>query len=178
MPIVMGIYAKERGGPVYKQENEKIRKTILNAVDGLSDAKLNQKPAESEWSPMEILEHLNLIETYIAHNLSHALASEHSEKARKKPIQLTVSRLVKVDAPRQTSPSGEFIPLEEMKARLEKSRLLLDSIYEGTPLEILENRSMKHPVFGKVPLVQWFPFIGLHEKRHLKQLKIAIEKIK
>lgn len=163
---------------MYQQDNEKIRKELLNAVVGLSDAELNQKPAEGEWSPMEILEHLNLIETYIAHNISKELASEHSEKAIKKPIQLTVSRLVKVDAPRQTSPSGEFIALDEMKSRLEKSRLLLDSIYDGTPLDVLENRSMKHPVFGKVPLVQWFPFIGLHEKRHLKQLEIAIEKIK
>ncbi len=163
---------------MYKQDNEKIRKALLTAVDGLSDAKLNEKPAEGEWSPMEILEHLYLIETYIAHNITRELAVEHSEKVMKKPIQLTISRLVKVDAPRQTSPSGDFIPLEDMKSRLEKSRLLLDSIYDETPLEVLESKSMKHPVFGKVPLVQWFPFIGLHEKRHLKQLEIAIEKIK
>ncbi len=163
---------------MHQQDNEKIRKALLDAIEGLTDDQLNQKPAEGEWSPMEILEHLNLMETFIAHNISRTLASEHSEKASKKPIQLTVSRLVKVDAPRQTAPSGEFIPLDDMNSRLEKSRLLLDSIYEETPLEVLENKSMKHPIFGKIPLVQWFPFVGLHEKRHLKQLEITIKKIK
>lgn len=163
---------------MYQKDNEKIRREVLDAVDGLSDDQLNQKPAEGEWSPMEILEHLNLMESYIAKNISRELASERNEKVIKKPIQLTVSRMVKVDAPAPVAPTGEFIPLQDMKSRLVKSRLLLDSIYEGTTEDVLESKSMKHPVFGKVPLVQWFPFIGLHEKRHLKQLEKTIEKIK
>lgn len=163
---------------MYQKDNEKIRKEVLDAVDGLSDNQLNQKPADGEWSPMEILEHLNLMESYIAKNISRELASERSEKVMKKPIQLTVSRMVKVDAPAPVAPSGEFIPLETMKSRLATSRLLLDGIYDGVTEGVLASKSMKHPVFGKVPLVQWFPFIGLHEKRHLKQLEKAIGKIK
>lgn len=163
---------------MYKEDNQKVRQEVLEAVDGLPDDLLNRKPAEDEWSPMEVLEHLYLMEIYIAKNLSKQLAKEESEKAVKKPIQLTVNRMVKVDAPAPVVPSGEYRTLEDIKARLEESRIFLDSVYDGTTVEVLESKSMPHPVFGKVPLIQWFPFIGLHEKRHLKQLEKTIEKIK
>ena len=163
---------------MYKEENEKVRKEVLAAAEGLPDELLNRKPAEDEWSPMEVLEHLHLMEAYIAKNLSRQIAREESEKAVKKPIQLTVSRMVKVDAPAPLVPTGEFITLSDMKGRLAESRVFLDSVYDATTVEVLESKSMPHPVFGKVPLIQWFPFIGLHEKRHLKQLEKTIEKLK
>lgn len=163
---------------MYKEANEKVRQQVLAAAEGLPDDLLNRKPAADEWSPMEVLEHLHLMEAYIAKNLSKQIAREESEKASKKPIQLTVSRMVKVDAPAPLVPTGEFFTLEEMKARLAESRVFLDSVYDATTEDVLESKSMPHPVFGKVPLIQWFPFIGLHEKRHLKQLEKTIGKLK
>lgn len=162
---------------MYKEDNAKIREEILKAVEELPDDLLNTKPAADEWSPMQILDHLQLMETVIATNISKQLAKEKSEKVAKKPIQLSVSRMVKVEAPVYVIPTNEFTPLEEMKKKLAESRLLLDAVYDGTTPDILEQKSMPHPVFGKVPLVQWFPFVGLHEKRHLKQLEKTLKKI-
>lgn len=163
---------------MYKEDNAKIREDVLKTVEGLPDDLLNTKPEADEWSPMQILDHLQLMETAIAKNISRQLAKETSEKAVKKPIQLSVSRMVKVDAPEHVVPTNEFVPLEDMKKKLAESRLLLDAVYDGTTPEVLEQKSMPHPVFGKVPLVQWFPFVGLHEKRHLKQLEKTLKKIK
>lgn len=162
---------------MYKEDNRKIRSAVLSAVNGLPDELLNTKPSEEEWSPMQILDHLQLMESAIANNVAKQLAKSGSEKVRKKPIQLTVSRLIKVDAPEHVVPTTDFVPLEEMKKRLETSDALLDSIYDGASKEALETKSMPHPVFGKVPLIQWFPFVGLHEKRHLKQLEKTLEKL-
>ena len=162
---------------MYKEDNAKIREQILKTVEGLPDDLLNTKPAADEWSPIQILDHLQLMETAIAKNISRQLVKEKSEKAVKKPIQLTVSRMVKVDAPGHVVPTAEFVPLSEMKRKLAESRTFLDSVYDGTTAEVLEQKSMPHPVFGKVPLVQWFPFVGLHEKRHLKQLEKTLKKI-
>ncbi|MGK7377693.1 DinB family protein [Planococcus sp. 1R117A] len=162
---------------MFKDENAKIRNAVLKAVEGVNDETLNRKPSADEWSPMQILDHLQLMETMIARSLAKQLASGKYEKAVKKPIQLTVSRVVKVEAPHYVVPSAEFIPLEDMKKRLEASRALLHKVYDGAAAEALEGKSMPHPVFGKVPLIQWFPFIGLHEKRHLKQLKRTLEKL-
>ena len=162
---------------MFKEENDKIRTEILLAAVELPDDRLNAKPSEKEWSPMQILEHLHLMETVIAHNISKQLLKEESKKAMKKPIQMTVNRAIKVDAPEYVTPSEEWVALEDMKERLATSRELLNGVYDSSTEEILAAKSMPHPVFGKVPLNQWFPFIGYHEKRHLKQLEEAINKI-
>lgn len=163
---------------MFKEDNEKIRLAVLRAVEGWTDEALNTKPSEKEWSPMQILDHLQLMEKVVAKNIARQLASEKSEKAVKKPIAMTVSRIVKVDAPAHVVPSEEFISLADMKKRLEDSRTLLYQVYDGTTEEELEKKSMAHPVFGKVPLIQWFPFVGLHEKRHLKQLEKTLDKLR
>lgn len=163
---------------MFKEENAKIRKAVLQAVEGWPDEVLNTKPSADEWSPMQILDHLQLMEGVVAKNVARQLESEKSEKAVKKPIQLTVSRMIKVDAPKHVVPSEEFISLADMKKRLEDSTAFLHQVYDGTTIEELENKSLPHPVFGKVPLIQWFPFVGLHEKRHLKQLEKTLDKLK
>ena len=163
---------------MFKEENGKIRNEVLKAVEGWPDEALNQKPSAEEWSPMQILDHLQLMEAVVAKNIAKQLASGKSEKAVKKPIGLTVSRMVKVDAPAHVVPSDNFISLADMKKRLEDSTALLHQVYDGTTPEVLEKKSMAHPVFGKVPLIQWFPFVGLHEKRHLKQLEKTLDKLK
>src|SRR5690606_26589407 len=90
----------ENGGILmYKEDNEKVRAAVLGAVNGVSDDILNTKPSPEEWSPMQILDHLQLMESVVARNVQKQLTKSESEKARKKPIQLTVSRLIKVDAP-------------------------------------------------------------------------------
>ena len=162
---------------MFKEKNEAIRQDIFKAVKGLSDEKLNEKPAEGKWSPMQILDHLQLMEYVIARNISKELERGNSKKAMKKPIQLTVSRTIKVDAPSYTEPSEDFIRLVDMTEKLASSRANLNSLYDNAPEELLKNKSMPHPVFGNVPLVQWFPFIGLHEKRHLKQLENTLSEL-
>ena len=162
---------------MFKEDNEKIRNRILEIADGLRDEQLNQKPADGEWSAMQILDHLQLMENVIARNIAKELKRETSKKAMKRPIQVTVSRAFKVKAPSYTQPSEDFIGLAEMKERLAKSRMELNNVYDNADSVKLTEKSMPHPVFGNVPLVQWFPFVGLHEKRHLKQLESTLSKL-
>lgn len=162
---------------MYKEENEAIRRRIFNVMEGLSDEKLNEKPAEGKWSPMQILDHLQLMENVIAKNISKELERDASKKAVKKPIQLTVSRAIKVDAPSFTVPSEDYIRLDEMKEKLRASRERLNNVYDNASKDSLKSKSLPHPVFGNVPLEQWFPFVGLHEKRHFKQLENTLREI-
>ena len=65
-----------------------------------------------------------------------------------------------------------------MKSQLHQVRMELLALYKSNNSTVLEEKSLKHPIFGQVPLIQWFEFTGLHEKRHAKQLEKTIEKIK
>lgn len=159
------------------EENARIRHTILKKVESFNDNALNEKPSEGEWSAMQILDHLLKMEEAITAGVAKTAKKNERKKALKKPIQLSVSRKVKVDAPNHTVPEEKFFTLEEMKEKLNESRNRLYEVYTHTDEETLQNNSMPHPVFGDVPLVQWFPFIGYHEKRHLIQLEETLRKI-
>ncbi|ALS78801.1 DinB family protein [Planococcus sp. ANT_H30] len=162
---------------MFKEDNAKIRNQILQAVEGMTDEKLNQKPSAEEWSALQILDHLQLMETTVAKGVSLELKNDASEKALKKPIALTANRSFKVEAPKNVIPTNDFVTLEEMKKRLNDSHNFLYEVYGLATPEQLAQKSMDHPVFGKVPLSQWFPFVGLHEKRHFKQLEKTLRKL-
>ncbi len=159
------------------ENNNKVRRDLFKAIEGLSDDQFNAKPSNEGWSPKQILEHLALMETVIAKNISQEIKNPTSLKAMKKPIGVSTNRIIKVEAPGYTSPTDDYHTKAEMKEALHYSRLYLLDVYESATKEELNEKSFKHPIFGQIPLCQWFPFVGLHEKRHLKQLKLTIEDI-
>lgn len=163
---------------MFIEKNNEIRASLFQQVDTLTDVEFNKKTDAESWSPKEIIEHLVKMEQTITKGIKAQLADPKSPKAKKKPIQLSTLRFVKVKAPGHTVPTPDYQTKEKMKALLHEARMELLSVYTSSNLIDLRNKSLKHPVFGKVPLIQWFPFVGLHEKRHLKQLEKTIEKIK
>lgn len=155
-------------------KNTVIRKELFKSIEELTDEQFNKKPSNGGWSPKQIFEHLVRMETVIATNIVKELINPDSPKAINKPIALSTIRIVKVEAPGYTAPTEAYKSKIEMKNELYDSRLFLLDVFESSTKEVLREKSIKHPIFGQVPLIQWFPFVGLHEKRHLKQLKKTI----
>ncbi|WP_438312026.1 DinB family protein [Sporosarcina sp. FA9] len=158
-------------------ENNKIRKELFRTIDGITDEEFNEIPQNGGWSPKQIFEHLARMEVVIATNIAKELKNPDSPKALKKPIIISTNRIIKVDAPGYTLPTDEYRTKMDMKKELYDSRIFLLDIYESGSDELFRNKSFKHPIFGNIPLVQWFPFVGLHEKRHLKQLKKTLKMV-
>ncbi|MCZ2257750.1 DinB family protein [Sporosarcina sp. G11-34] len=154
--------------------NYKIRKELFRTIDGLTDEQFNKVPSDGGWSPKQILEHLVRMETVIATNIAKELKNPDSPKAMKKPIAISTNRLIKVEAPGYTAPTEIYKSKEEMKCELYDSHIFLLDVFESSTKDELRGKSFRHPIFGRIPLIQWFPFVGLHEKRHLKQLKKTI----
>lgn len=162
---------------MFLEENNQIRKELYQTIEGLTDEQFNKVPDKGGWSAKQILEHLVKMETVIATNIARELKNPDSPNSRKKPIGISTSRLVKVNAPEYTAPSDEYESKTEMQKKLHEARLFLLDVYESGTKEMFRKKSFKHPIFGQVPLIQWFEFVGLHEKRHVKQLKKTIKKI-
>lgn len=158
------------------EKNNSIRTKLFQSIEGLTDEQFNKIPSNGGWSPKQIFEHLVRMETIIATNIARELKNLDSPKSMNKPIALSTNRLVKVEAPKDTAPTEEYKSKLEMKEQLYESRLFLLDVYESSTDDVLRRKSFKHPIFGQVPLIQWFPFVGLHEKRHLKQLKKTIDR--
>ncbi|NME05449.1 DinB family protein [Psychrobacillus sp. BL-248-WT-3] len=163
---------------MFLEKNNTIRAELFRLVDSLSEEEFNQKPDQNSWSPKEIMEHLVKMENTIVKGIKSELADPNSPHAKKKPIQVSTLRLIKVKAPKYTVPKPDYETKEVMKSQLHAARMELLKVYANNDYQVFQDKSLKHPLFGRVPLVQWFPFVGLHEKRHLKQLEKTIKKIK
>ncbi|WP_057912345.1 DinB family protein [Peribacillus muralis] len=152
-------------------ENEKIREEILNTVNGLSDEQLNANPEKGRWSIIQVLDHLYLMERAITKSIADKLKSDERVQAVDKPIELTVNRDVKVEAPSYVVPSDSFQTLDEVKDKLAESRSAFVQLVHNADENDLEQKSFPHPLFKDLSLKQWIPFVGFHEKRHLLQIE-------
>ncbi|AXH98311.1 DinB family protein [Sporosarcina sp. PTS2304] len=159
-------------------ENIKVRKRILQLIEGLTDEEFNGTPSYGGWSPKQIVEHLALMECRVATNIAKELKNPDSLRVFKKPISVCSSPLLKVYLLECTEPTDNHLSISDIKEKLHDSRNFLLDIYESATEAELRGKSIKHPVFGNVPLIQWFRFVGFHEKRHLRQLKRAVEQVK
>ncbi len=151
--------------------NNKAREELLTEVNGITDEDLNRKPAENGWSIKQILEHLYLMEGAITKNIRGQLAHGEVVNAADKPIELSVDRSRKVDAPEFAQPSESFASLEELKQKLEATHKGLAELAGTSDERMLKDKGFPHPVFGQMSLKQWIPFVGYHEKRHTEQVK-------
>ncbi|MQR97053.1 DinB family protein [Fictibacillus phosphorivorans] len=157
--------------------NDKVRQDLLAEVKGINNEDLNKKPSESEWSIKEILEHLYLMEGGIAKNIKHQLQNGKVVNAEMKPIEATVNRNIKVDAPEFAVPSSEFASIEELKMNLAATHQHLLDIENTAEEKDLEAKGFSHPIFGDISLKQWIPFVAYHEQRHILQIKEVKEKL-
>jgi hypothetical protein len=158
--------------------NNKIRRKIYQTIDRLTDDEFNRTPSTGSWSPKQILEHLALMESYIASKISEELKNPKSPKVSKKIIFFSGSIRVKGDLPLQTYPTDTNKTISEIKEELHNSRIYLLDIYEGSSKEQLREKSFKHPNLGLIPLDQWFPIVGMYEKCHLKQLRKTVDDLR
>lgn len=153
------------------KQNEQYRNEVLEAVDRLTDDKLNKRPDSDSWTIMQVLDHLYLIEQGITKAIASELKNPDSETVGLQLIEKTTDRSNKKVAPHFASPAYEYRTLQQMKDRLYVSRDQLIRLLDQTDEDELEQKSYPHPSFGPMRLSQWVPFIGLHEKRHLQQIE-------
>ena len=148
------------------------REELLNYVSNLSDSEAALVSENDEWSILNILEHLYVIEKVMTSEIKQILEKGERKKAFKhKPLDSTLDRSSKFKAPENMKPNKEFTSILQAEERLASSRQSLIELLESyAPLEFKAN-SGKHPAFGTISVEQWVEFIGLHERRHLAQIK-------
>lgn len=159
------------------ERNNQIREELLSLVNELTDEQLNTRIEEGSWSIAQVLEHLYLLEKSVTNLIQRKLKSDTTKPVVNKPLKHTLNRSLKIDAPSFLEPHEEFLSLEKAKGMLEESREGFVRSFEGVERSFLEQKSYVHPIFGDLNLAQWVEFIGLHEQRHMDQIKEIKEKM-
>jgi uncharacterized damage-inducible protein DinB len=180
--------------------NEAVRRKLFARVENLSAAQQSFRPTGDAWSINEIMEHLSIIENNMVRLIGMLLAKTESAAAANAGAQdagtaasagdapppprafqpFSMDALIdtikdkKLDAPEQVRPSGQ-VALADSLASLQQTRARIESLRPRLEAADLTLAAYPHPAWGDLNLAQWLAFIGLHEGRHLAQIKRLME---
>ncbi|WP_028391237.1 DinB family protein [Bacillus cihuensis] len=152
---------------LYETRNNLVKEIVL-----LSDDQLNSKPDMNMWSIAQVCHHLVLVEEASIKAIAWGLKeSDRTQKERKNIHFILLDRTKKIKAPKIVEPDVESFEVPQIIDLLNDSRKKLMAFLSTIEdKSILEEKSVKHPSLGELPLDQWIEQIYLHEQRHIEQI--------
>lgn len=157
---------------------EQTRSIIYDKVEGLSEEQARFRPADDQWSVVEITEHLSATESRVLKIIQslveqgEAAAAPVNTDTAIAPITLAsfAAQLpAKAKAPEFMLPTGKF-SLEEIIGKLQKTREALVALKPRLQAKDFSPVIFSHESFGTFTTYQLVAFIGFHEGRHLGQI--------
>jgi len=188
-PLLRSSYAAETGATPGKGDTlteaerqravdylQQTQKEFLAALEGVSDAQWNFKPAEGRWSIAECAEHIaateDMIWNMVTGKVMKSPAAPEKAAARTdddKIVQMVESREKRVQAPEQVRPTGRWSSREEIVKHFKETRAA-EIAYLGETQDDLRSHFAEHPLFKALDGYQWILLNGAHGKRHTAQI--------
>jgi hypothetical protein len=181
--------------------NDTVRRELAARVENLSEAQQTFRPAEGAWSIAEIIDHLSITEQNMVQLIGMLLkkgegvaataatatpgdgddGSDGGDGAQTaatahvfQPFSLDdfIAQVedVKLTAPERVRPGGN-VSLADALVNLGRTRADIDAMRPRLESADLGAATYPHPAFGEFNSAQWLAFIGLHERRHLRQIE-------
>lgn len=146
---------------------------LLDTVKDYPIEKLTNRNG-SEWSILEILEHI-----YLTDKVIYSLVAKPSESksetneivGRNKLENILVEqRSQKQQSPDLLKPKGNFKNLNDFNSALTTLRATIKNSISTGVIQ-LDNRIHNHFILGEMTITDWLNFILFHTERHLQQIK-------
>jgi hypothetical protein len=158
------------------------RQALRDSMAAIPAAVRAARPGPDRWSPVDIVEHLSLVEARfsavvggkIAEAVSAGLAPERRprEPLPERIRTLLADRTGKRTAPEAAIPSGALD--EHMAwAAADKAREGFRAVVLSADGRALSGVIHEHPFFGPLNVYQWVELIAAHELRHVAQVREA-----
>lgn len=150
---------------------------IFDAVNDLGVERFNQKPDEKSWSIAQIMEHLFLAEEFSLSYMSKKMKAHGKLKKaglssafKSKLLNACLRSSVKFKAPSLTNPSdSQYISKEFITQWISHDEKFKQFLL-NFPAELVYVEIFKHPVAGKLNMIQTLEFMSIHAQRHKKQI--------
>ena len=141
------------------------------AARGLSDSEALRKPSPEQWSVIDCIEHLCIVENLAVKRLQSAEAAPEASLNGEKEKMLAVqveNRGTKIQAPPPARPTGRLTTLASALAEFAATRERTIEFVKGCPnLTVLR---VAHPVFGQLTGREAALLIAGHCRRHAAQI--------
>jgi hypothetical protein len=149
------------------------RRTLLEALDGLTEEEATRVPGEGRWSALECVEHIALVEDYLFARLLEGRCMEDTgiNPGREGLIaKRGADRSRRLAAPETVKPSGRYATVAAAVADFELQRERTVRYVESCE-EDLRAKLTTHPLLGAVNCYETMLMIALHPKRHAGQIR-------
>lgn len=170
------LISSEERDEVLKWLDESHRE-FFAAIDGVSDAQWNWKPAPERWSVGETAEHIVLAEDLLFTFVRAAVAAPRNPDWEGQTTGKTEfiarfmpSRETKATAPEPVAPR-QGLTRGQVKERFDEQRAAIVKFASETQVALKEH-TVQHPflLFGTLNAYQWLIMVPLHTIRHNKQI--------
>jgi len=159
------------------QNAEKIRMELIQHMSKFSDEQLNKKPSASAWSAMQTAYHLITAESFSLSYLQKKIQAKEQVKPagiahafRSALLKIFLLLPFKFKAPKIVEQVPDFKSFAEMKKDWADTRKGMQDLLETLTEEDTKRELFKHPMAGKMNIVQMIDFINDHLTRHSKQI--------
>lgn len=129
-------------------------KSLVELIDGLSDAQIRQPVEDGKWSIFENIVHLATYQHTFEIRLSQILKGNNP----------SFSRYVAEEDPlfRQNLSKSTREVMQDLLTTRKELAAKVDTLHESDIFKTGE-----HPLYGKMTIIQWLNFFLLHEAHHL-----------
>lgn len=149
---------------------------LENEISGISEAQMQFKPSEENWSVSQIMEHIIATEKMLLANVKE-LTSQPENTERKSEVKVSDDQLVtgivdrtqKFKAPKELEPIGKYDSPEEALEDFRKVREEIKGYLDGFHGN-MRNHISDSPA-GAVDAHQSMLFIAAHTARHTLQIQ-------
>jgi len=161
------------------------RENVMEALAAFEPQERELDPPDGGWNVVKVIEHVGMIEAWVAHKLRKLLDSEEPRPAE--PVEDKVTDMiylmkenglfgVKIEAPERAQPTGT-IGYEEGLARLKAVREQLKAMLPELASRETNSLQSWHPLGFNLNPCQWAHFAAVHESMHLRQLRRIREQL-
>lgn len=152
------------------------RQTLLDAVQGVTDAQARWRPAADRWTVLEYVEHLAVSDDALVDLVRGSLESppqvetEDERRIREKRIRETPIPRGVNRAPERLMPTGRFASLDEAVSHFLAARQRTIEYTSSTKADLREH-FVSHPVLGPLDAYQWLVGNARHVENHAGHIR-------
>lgn len=159
------------------------RREVEIALEAIPERWRQRRPSAGAWSAAEVVDHLARVERSVARVVDRRTARAReaglgAETSAESVLgTLDHERIAgpgKLTAPELVRPTPDADTAGAVAA-LNESRALMRAVLQEADGLALGEVIQEHPTMGELNLYQWVLFVGLHERRHLRQLRALAE---
>jgi len=162
------------------------RAALLGDARAMNESFASIRPRTGEWSAVETLAHLALVESNVTQLVTKTIArarehgvgpdTSHASFMSSLDEWRVAEPLTKLTAPSRIAPEEPESVRASIES-LERSRAELKNIIlRNTDID-LHAVKRAHPVLGELDMYQWALFVAQHEERHRKQMGRALAQV-